>query len=180
VISFRSTTLFVLGGGAISWLFHQMALYKAIQAHETSPLVNRGRRWDCIWPNTSVDLWEEAVRELSHVRKEQEANIATLAMYHERAPNPEPIRILFENALDNPNHSLDKMRQSTTRGVFRVHAFHASDELRRLRRYDDAARLDAARDEVLPWGQQYGDNKHREGIFAQGKPARKLPFPKFK
>jgi hypothetical protein len=107
-------------------------------------------------------------------------DVARLALYHMRTPNPDPIRMLFESVMDNPNHSLHKMRQSTTRGVFRVHAFHASDELRRLRRYDDAARFDAARDEVLPWGQQYGDNKYREGIFAQGKPARKLPFPKSK
>lgn len=63
------TTLFIPGGGATSWLYNQLVRYKSIQAHETSPLVNKGRRWEYFWPNTSVDLWEEAVRTLPHIRQ---------------------------------------------------------------------------------------------------------------
>lgn len=101
-------------------------------------------------------------------------------MYHMRAPDPEPMRMLFKDAMDNPNHSLRKMQQLATRSGFHAHAIHASDELRRLGRYDDAAGLDAVREETIPWPREYKDRPDREGIFAQGQPARKLPFPKFK
>jgi hypothetical protein len=178
-----TTTLFIPGGGAGNWLYHQLVRYKSLQAHERSPLVNGGRCWDYLWPNTSFDLWEEACRALPHVRKDPKeivANLAKLAMYHKRAPNPEPIRMLFEDAMDNPNNPLRKMQQGTTRGGFRALAFHASDELRRDGRYEDAARLDTAREEILPRPREFGDRPDREGIFAQGKPARKLPFPKSK
>jgi hypothetical protein len=89
------------------------------------------------------------------------------------------MRMLFENAMDNPGHPLHKLQYSTTIGVYRTYSKHASDELRRLGRYDDAAKLNAACEEILPWPRQFGDRPDREGIFAQG-PARKLPFPKFK
>jgi hypothetical protein len=107
-------------------------------------------------------------------------NVAKLAIYHTRAPDPEPTQMLLEDAMADPNHHLRKTKLLTTRSAFRMQAIHASDELRRMGRYNEAARLDAAREEIFPRPREYGDCSDREGIFAQGKPAKKLPFPKFK
>lgn len=90
------------------------------------------------------------------------------------------MRMLFGNAMDDPGHPLHKLQYSSTIGVYRTHSHHASDELRRLGRYDDAAKLDAAREEILPRPREYRDRTDKEEVFAKGKPARKLKSPKFK
>jgi hypothetical protein len=176
----RSTTLFVPEGGATSWMFQRHVEYKLLRAHETCSTINGGRRWDYIWPNTSIGLWEEAVRALPLLYRSDSPNVAKLAIYHIRAPDPEPTQMLLEDAMADPNHHLRKTKFLTTRSAFRMQAIHASDELRRMGRYNEAARLDAAREEIFPRPREYGDRSDREGIFAQGKPAKKLPFPKFK
>ena len=101
-------------------------------------------------------------------------------MYHMRTPDPEPFRVLFENALTDLNNPLRKLWFIRSRLAFRTNAYHASLELRRMGRHADADQLDAAREEVLPLPREYGDRPDREGVFAQGKPAKRLPFPKFK
>jgi hypothetical protein len=179
----RSTNLFVPEGGATSWMFQRLVEFKLLRAHETCSTINGGRRWDYIWPNTSTGLWEEAVRVLPPLYQSYRSdlpNVAKLAMYHIRTPDPEPTRMLLEDAMADPNHHLRKTKLLTTRSTFRMLAIHASDELRRMGRYKDAATLDAAREEIFPQPREYGDRLDRESIFAQGITAKKLPFPKFK
>jgi hypothetical protein len=131
-------------------------------------------------PTLALGLWEEAARALPYVKRGEQSSMARLAMYHVRAPDPEPMRKVFENAMGDSNHPLRNVKLLSSRGAFRTHAIHASDELRLIGRHDEAAKLDAAYEEIMPWPQEYGDCRDREGIFAQGKPAKKLPFPKFK
>jgi len=177
---FRSKTFYVPDGGATGWLFRQSTRYIPLQAHEMSPSINGGRRWDYRWSRTSIELWEEAVKALRPLYGNYTARLDILAMFHLREPNPEPIRKLFENALTDPDNPLHEMRFIKTRNAYRFCADYAVDELRILGRLDDAAQLDAACKEVLPQPTRYGDRPDREGIFAQRKPAKKLPFPKFK
>ena len=176
----RSKFSLVPSGGSSNWMFQQLTRYKLLRAHEIDRSINRGRRWDHIWTNTSIELWEKAVAMLPAIDRGSPMTQATLAMYHVRTPNPEPLLVLFEDALTNPNHSLRKLRFINSRQAYRTYAHHASDELRRMGRYDDAVRLDRAREIILPRPREYGDRPDREGIFAQSKPAKKLPFPKFK
>jgi hypothetical protein len=82
--------------------------------------------------------------------------------------------------MEDPNHQLRKTRQLTTRGAFRNHAFHALDESRLIGRHGDAAELNAACEENIPWSRDHADRPHREGVFAPSKPAKQLLFPKFK
>ena len=175
----RSEYLLVPSGGSSNWMFQQLTRYKLLQAHEVSPLINAGRRWDHVWTNTSIELWEKAVAMLPDRIQRSPMHQATLAMYHVRTPDPEPYLILFEDAQANPDHPLRELRFIISKQAYRTYAYHASDELRRMRRYDDAARLDRAREEILPRSRDYGDRPDRESIFTQGKPAKKLPFPKF-
>ena len=114
------------------------------------------------------------------MRSGSQLDFAKLAMHHIRGPDPEPILNEFRDALENSDHVLHTLTSPGTIYAFRMSAEHGSDELRRFGRYNDAALLDAAREKTLPPAEAYGDRADREGIFAQGKPAKKLPFPKFK
>lgn len=166
--------------GVTCWLLYQLTRWERLRVHEMSPSVNGGRCWEHLWSNTSIELWEEAIKVLSPIYQLDPARLAKVAMFHLRKPNPEPLGTLFRDALANPDNVLRKMKSEKTRAAWRNHGGHAADELRRLGRYDDAAELDAARHEVFPLPQEYGDRPDREGIFAQGRSAKKLPFPKFK
>jgi hypothetical protein len=178
----RARTLFIPEGGATGWMFARLTRVKYFQANETDPSINGGRRWDYYWPNTSIELWEEALEllETRYAYRDSQAGEAMTSMYHLRTPNPEPLQRIFEDAVADPNHSLRKMKAHITRRSYRNCAYHASDELRRMGRYKDAATLDAAREEIFPQPREYGDRLDRESIFAQGITAKKLPFPKFK
>jgi hypothetical protein len=143
-----------------------------------SPSINGGRSWDYSWPNTSIKLWEEAIEVLFTTFHAGLGDQAKLALYHLHKPNPEPMRILFENALADPENPLRKMTSKKIKDAFRIHAGYAADELRRLGRPDNTAELDAARKGIFARPEGYGDCPGREGIFAQVKLARKPPFRK--
>jgi hypothetical protein len=140
----RSKTVFVPSGDATNWMFQQLTRYKRLQAHEISLSINGGRRWDHTWPNTSVELWDEAVDMVPHYVRDRPMHQALLAMFRLRTPNPAPIRMLFENALTELDHPLRDLRFIKSKNAFRSYAQYASGELRRIGRYDDAARLNKA------------------------------------
>lgn len=165
--------------GAASWLHIQLRTPKCLQANEVSPSVNGGRIWHHRWPATSVDLWDRAIQEVSLIDRSQ-LKRAEVAMYHVRARDPEPALAAFKSALVNPDHSLCQAKSGGTRSAFVQLAIHAAEELKLLGRHDDAAVLTAARREVFPPPQQYGDRADREGIFAPGNSVKRLPYPKFK
>lgn len=176
----RSRRLFVPEGGSETWMLAQLSWFISLQAHERSPSINGGRRWKHGWPNTDIQLYERVVRTLLSNRSTSALDHAKLAMYHIRVPDPEPVLHEFQDALENPNHRLRTMRLYGTINALRTSAEHASDELRRLGRLADAALLDAAREDIFPRSKKYGARADREGIFAQGNPAKRLPYPKFK
>ncbi|CAD0099487.1 unnamed protein product [Aureobasidium mustum] len=176
----RSGSMSVPDGGSESWLKTHLSWFIPLQAHERSPSINGGRRWTHSWPNTNMRLYHRVVVTLISMHSTSRLDLAKFAMYHIRVPDPEPIMNEFQDALENPNHALHTLRLSTTMHSMRLTAEHASDELRRFGRYNDAALLDAAREKILPSTGAYGDRADRESIFAQGKPAKKSPFPKFK
>jgi hypothetical protein len=175
----RSRKLFGYLMGAASWLRGQLSKCRFLEANQTSPLINEGRTWSSKWPDTSVELWDRALQELG-LMDGHPLERAQAVMYHVRSPDPEPALAVFKSALYDPNHPLRRIKSDRTRLRFWYFATHVSEELKLLGRYDDAAVITAAQSEIFPRPQQYGDRTDREGIFAQGNSARRLPYPKFK
>lgn len=177
----RAKPLYVPIGGTTTWIMRQLQERRLLAAHEMGPSINGGRRWDYIWPNTNVQLWDQAFQEIRKVSENSNVlTLAHIALYHIDTPDPGPLLAEFKDAMQDLHHPLRRIRLAGTKVNNIMCADHASDELRRLGRQKDAALLDAARDEIFPISREYGDRADREGIFAQGKPAKRLPYPKFK
>lgn len=106
-------------------MYIQLPRYKRLQAHEISPSVNGGRRWNHAWPNTSINLWDKAVEMVPHDTRDRPMHQVVLAMFCLRTPNPEPMRMLLENALTDLDHPLHDLRFIKSKNAYRSYAQYA-------------------------------------------------------
>lgn len=81
------STVFVLFGGADTWLQSQLDKVILLRKEQICATKNGGRRWLHHWPNIDESLWEALLLELGTERPLYKFG---LDMYNPRRPNPYP------------------------------------------------------------------------------------------